>query len=708
MPQFHKINPSSKAILLGYLRKTFLAVGIFAFLFVTGLLIAHASYLPGQTLNPSCAPTDPDCFIQFPSSTASALAASSTPGAIQLSGDLGGSATSVAVTGIQGNPIATTTPTSSQVLAWNGSEWMPSNANSTASYPGVTSDGNDGLDVAGNVTAGTMDGVWNYCSYPGMHCDDATDDTAAFNALLQAVYNAGGGEILGTPGKTSLILGQITIPNNGAPAQGNGKPGPAQPTIELVGMGGNANGSWQALSPTAFTLDLRYNAPVAKILTLGQGLLDISNVNLIDNGTDCAPFLLTTYTTLHIRDSAFQGTASGASACNDAILLGGQTTTFSTDTTSPFQGYDSIIDGNYFSRIRRAVWFRNFANSNTISNNTISSTSGDPTGGAFVIQAAGGAGSNDVNGNLISGNVGEVTHYRYLIDLEDGAYENTVIANGCNDGAAPNFLGCVYVDNQTPSGTIAGVGLNLISCSVLPGGSPCLVKYQADTNANMLLDQNGRTIYTTNLNAHSASLVQATLNGGMGNASLYLNSVASDGSLSSILFQDSSSTEFTISKNTADNLIIEDDVAHANRIQIVPSGTSYYNSPTANDFEINGSEVAYVGSDGLHVNNGKFTVGSSTQFSVDANGNQHQNGSAPTASVGTITGTNAGGYVSGLSAATSLTLTFANSGWGAWASCVANTNVASVQPYVSSISKTGVTFAFPSLTGTLYYHCDGN
>jgi len=95
-------------------------------------------------------------------------------------------------------------------------------------------------------------------------------------------------------------------------------------------------------------------------------------------------------------------------------------------------------------------------------------------------------------------------------------------------------------------------------------------------------------------------------------------------------------------------------------------------------------------------------------YSIDHYGNQHQIGTAPTASSGTVTGTNAGGYVSGLSAATSVTITFANSGWSSWASCVANTSVASTQPYVSAISKTAVTFTFASLTGTLYYQCNGN
>jgi hypothetical protein len=33
--------------------------------------------------------------------------------------------------------------------------------------------------------------------------------------------------------------------------------------------------------------------------------------------------------------------------------------------------------------------------------------------------------------------------------------------------------------------------------------------------------------------------------------------------------------------------------------------------------------------------------------------------------------------------------------------------VTATQPYVTAISKTAVTFTFPSLTGILFYHCDG-
>jgi hypothetical protein len=103
-----------------------------------------------------------------------------------------------------------------------------------------------------------------------------------------------------------------------------------------------------------------------------------------------------------------------------------------------------------------------------------------------------------------------------------------------------------------------------------------------------------------------------------------------------------------------------------------------------------------------------LSVGRGSPFQVDGNGVVHQNGHVPSASIGTIIGTNAAGYVSGIAGATSLTINFANSGWTTWVSCVANSSVPATQPYVKSISKTGVTFGFLPLRGTLYYHCDGN
>jgi len=90
---------------------------------------------------------------------------------------------------------------------------------------------------------------------------------------------------------------------------------------------------------------------------------------------------------------------------------------------------------------------------------------------------------------------------------------------------------------------------------------------------------------------------------------------------------------------------------------------------------------------------------------------EHSAGATPKTSIGVLAAhsTNTGGAITGLSAETSVTLTFANDGWKNAAFCVASASVAlQSAPYVSSISAKKVTFRFPQLTGTLYYHCDGN
>lgn len=46
-------------------------------------------------------------------------------GILQISGDLSGTSTNQIVIGIYGNPVSNLTPTSGQVLTWNGSSWIP-------------------------------------------------------------------------------------------------------------------------------------------------------------------------------------------------------------------------------------------------------------------------------------------------------------------------------------------------------------------------------------------------------------------------------------------------------------------------------------------------------------------------------------------------------------------------------------------------------
>lgn len=100
-------------------------------------------------------------------------------------------------------------------------------------------------------------------------------------------------------------------------------------------------------------------------------------------------------------------------------------------------------------------------------------------------------------------------------------------------------------------------------------------------------------------------------------------------------------------------------------------------------------------------------IGNSSTTQTILEGTLRIAGSAPAASVGTITGSNSGGLVA-LTTATSVTLTFANSGWTTWAACVATPSVADVVTNTSQ-SVTAVTFTFATaFTGTLYYGCQGN
>ena len=68
-------------------------------------------------------------------------ATSTVKGILRLAGDLGGNATLVTVTGIQGKPISNLSPSSGQVLTWNGVAWAPAAATNAFSAAG---------DLAGN------------------------------------------------------------------------------------------------------------------------------------------------------------------------------------------------------------------------------------------------------------------------------------------------------------------------------------------------------------------------------------------------------------------------------------------------------------------------------------------------------------------------------------------------------------------------------
>jgi hypothetical protein len=106
---------------------------------------------------------------------------------------------------------------------------------------------------------------------------------------------------------------------------------------------------------------------------------------------------------------------------------------------------------------------------------------------------------------------------------------------------------------------------------------------------------------------------------------------------------------------------------------------------------------------------GKHTFDLSNLSAVVLPGTVRFSGTTPTVSAGTPTGTNEVGRITGLSAAATVTITFANSGWTTWAACPSLTTSTGTQAYPSATSTTAVTVTFASaFTGTLYYGCGGN
>lgn len=304
----------------------------------------------------------------------------------------------------------------------------------------------------------------------GAACDDVTDDTNAFNALLTTVYNAGGGEIkvIGT----CLIDGAVLLPNNGAAK-------PTQPGIRITGLNSSANGYWDVLAASPSALDLRDNAAVAKIDTRGAGLLEIDHLTLEDKGTDCAAFVQTTNTTLHINNVAFVGTKTTSNSCNDAIILGGTTNTVGGASTDAFQGYGTVIRDNFFSGIERMVYGRVFANGNVIADNTYSNLSGNSLAGGAAIEFDPQSLGGSVNGNVISGNLLESGYDSYGIKFTDIGYDNYISGNGCWDPGT-SYTSCVYFGPTSKFNT------------VIPGASSGKLYVTDATNGiNTLIDTSG-------------------------------------------------------------------------------------------------------------------------------------------------------------------------------------------------------------------------
>jgi len=336
-----------------------------------------------------------------------------------------------------------------------------------------------GTDATDNSTKNFLicdiNHVYNVKSY-GALGDGTTDDSTAVIAAIQAAYDAGGGVVL-FPVGTYKVLSQIVLPNDGESP-------PTQPSITLKGEGSRWDGlgGVTAITEGTSNLDLRYDGDYAKIVTLGRGILTIEGLNIMDSGTSSLPFLLTTSTILFLRDNSWSGNAAKYhETCDqDAIVLGGSSTTQGGDTaSSAFGGYGTVIERNYFDRIRRGIYGRAHCNSVVIRDNMWQGTCGsDNTAGALEFDGTGAVAlSNYMSGNLIE-MLGYVYGYVFRNSGSNKVFGDSFWDAGDNtlasirlvsaDSVDNEFLGCRFVSPQIIDDTgsdayIATVGRRVIS-----------------------------------------------------------------------------------------------------------------------------------------------------------------------------------------------------------------------------------------------------
>lgn len=257
--------------------------------------------------------------------------------------------------------------------------------------------------------------VTNVAYAGGAVGDGVADDSAAVIAAIAAAQ-AVGGEVY-FPAGTYRIDSQLVIPNDGGGI-------PKQRPLRLIGAGALMNG--EGGSPYGGSiLDLRY-VGTAKIDTRGLGLLEMFGLTLEDTTDGTTDFLHTTNTTLHLHETAFFGKTAGATAAQDAIVTGGLIQTIDGAFAAPFQGYGTLIDGCYFSRIRRGVYGKTYTNGISVVNNTWWNT----CGGVAALESDG-AGDTNV-GWYIAGNLIEETNYTYAMKFTRTT-NSTIIGNNLYD-----------------------------------------------------------------------------------------------------------------------------------------------------------------------------------------------------------------------------------------------------------------------------------
>lgn len=482
----------------------------------------------------------------------------------------------------------------------------------------------------------------------------ATDHTDLINMALAELYDLGGG-LIEMPSGIVLAEGQIVPPTNEATL-------PTQPPLGFIGSGPQWIGRGAGPAVGGSRLRLTAVATTGKIETHGLGLFVLQGMTLEDPSGDDSPFFYTTNTALHCDQTTFRGSKSTTACDQDAIILGGtQPIEGQGGLDHGFQGYGSYITRTLFSRIRRGVYGRVYANAVNVRDNTFWIDCGHAGGGAIEWDGNPALeGTNpETSGCLISGNLIEMVGYSYGVIVRR-SNQMQVIANQCYDAVPGTSIAAVWFDNAQ---------FNLLIEGFNPGNLTGLKETgtAVGTTTRLAFSQSVPTRFPQPLHAYGQLRV-------FDPAGLGLRSVAGTGDQGHLAASKSvnpypevqlastASQQVTDGVTTSGSAVVTSATANWTEQHVgtpisgtgIPSGTLIESRQSATQVTL--TKNATATGTGITFNYLSTVIGSVTQVGFSRN-RMIAKGSTPTVAAGAAAGTSPTAAIAGMDAAGSVTIT---------------------------------------------------